>query len=190
MKWNYVLAAGAFIGVFSLGAMFSPIEKSSATVNDQKLPVVQTTNENEPSQQGQAGYSCPMNGGQMGSGVRMGMMGSMNTVIADALGMTIEEFQAARKDEKSVADLAKEKGISVEELLAVMLESKKSNLEQLVKDGNLTQEQMDSMLENMRTMMKQAIERDTTGPMQGRGKGMGYGGRGHQQTQTTSGSEI
>lgn len=190
MKWSYVLGAGALIGVFSLGAIFSPIEKSSATVNDQKLTVMQTTNKNEQPQQGQAGFSCPMDGEQLGSGARMGMMGSMNTVIADALGMTIEDFQASRQDGKSVADLAKEKKISVDEILSVMLESRKANLEQLVKDGKLTQEQMDSMLENMKTMMKQAIERDTMGPMQGRGKGMGYGSRGHQQTQTNSGSEI
>lgn len=190
MKWNYVLAAGAFIGFFSLGAMFSPIEKTSATENGQKFSVVQTSNGNKSPQQGQAGYSCPMNGGQMGSDVGMRMMGSMNEVIADALGMSTEEFQAARHEGKSVADLAKDKEISVDQLLAVMIETRKANLEKLVKDGKLTQEQMDSMLENMTAMMKQAIERNTTGPMHGSGKGMGYGGRWNQQTQTNSGSEI
>ncbi|MCM3764578.1 YckD family protein [Neobacillus niacini] len=190
MKWSYVLAAVAFIGVFSLGAWFSPIEKSSATVNDPKLPVVQTTNEKEPPQQGQAGYSCRMNGGQMGSGAGMRMMGSMNEVIADALGMSREEFQTARHEGKSVADLAKDKEISVDQLLAFIIETRKANLEKLVKDGKLTQEQMDSMLENMTAMMKEAIERNTTGPMHGSGKGMGYGGRWSQQTQTNSGSEI
>ena len=55
-----------------------------------------------------------------------------------------------------------------------------SQLEQLVKDGKITQEQMDSMLNNMETMIKQAIERDTIGPMNGRGGRMGIenGGNG------------
>lgn len=121
--------------------------------------------------------------------------GSMPKVIAGALGMTEDELQAERAGGKSVADLAKEKGVSVDKIKDEMIKERKAQLAQLVKDGKITQEQMDAMLKNMETMMDQAIQRDTVGPMNGRGgkMGMGNGGGGcgamgnQQQTETGSG---
>ena len=105
--------------------------------------------------------------------------GTMPQVIADALGITVDELQAARNEGKSVAAIAEEKGINIGELTNKMVEARKADLEKLVKDGKITQEQMDAMLENMTAMMKAAIERDTVGGMNDRGDGMGLGqGRG------------
>ena len=56
-----------------------------------------------------------------------------------------------------------------------MVQSRKSDLEKLVKDGTITKGQMDQMLKNMESMMEAAIQQDTFGPMNGHGKGMGRG---------------
>ncbi len=199
MKWSYLLTAGAFVGVFSLGAMFAPIGKPSANVNEQavsnNLSVVQTADNKEATQKGQDGFTCQMTGEPMGNRSGMGMMGSMKESVADALGMSVDDYLAARKDGKSIADLAKEKGVKVKEIVKVMTDSRKTELEKLVKEGKLTQEQMDNMLKNMESMMEQAIERNGMGPMHGRGMGMGQGGRcgsdqDNQQSQTGNGTNL
>lgn len=186
MRWKNVWLGGAFIGVFSLGAMFSPIGEPIATTGEQNMvkngAFVQTATVNDTVQQGVNNDTCPISGAAMGNWGGMGhyFSESVNTVIADALGMTVDELQTARYEGKSVAELANEKGVNVNELVDKMIESRKTDLEQLVLDGVMTQEQMDAMLENMETTMKTDIERGTFGLMHGhRGghMGMGQGGR-------------
>lgn len=190
MKWKNILLGSAFVGVFSLGAMFAPIGEPTATTtndlgNGKNLSAVQTANEKDAPKT-EADFTCPMTGEPMGSGAGMGtrgMMGknfagAMPEVIAEELGMTVDELQAARNEGKSVADLAEAKGVKVDALVAKMVESRKADLEQLVKDGKMTQEQMDTMLKNMESMMENAIERDTVGPVNGGKNGMMNGGNG------------
>ncbi|WHY75296.1 DUF2680 domain-containing protein [Neobacillus sp. WH10] len=199
MKWSYLLTAGAFVGVFSLGAMFSPIGKPSANVNEQavssNLTVVQTADKKDDLQQEQADFTCPMTGEPMGNRSGMGMMGLMKESVADVLGMSVDDYLAARKEGKSITDLAEEKGVNVKDIVKVVTESRKTELEKLVKEGKLTQEQMDNMLNNMEYMMEQAIERKDTGLMHGHGMGMGQGGRcgsnhDNQQFQTGNGTNL
>ena len=54
----------------------------------------------------------------MGKGAGMGQLfaGTMPNIIAETLGMTVDELQVARAGGKSVADLAKEKGIKLDDL--------------------------------------------------------------------------
>lgn len=203
MKWNYLLSAGVLVGVFSLGAMFAPNDKSLATVNQQQknnnLSFVQTTNEKENPQQEETDFACPKDGQAMGTRSGMGMMGemmsSMKEVISKELGMTITEFQDSLMEGKSVADIADEKDVKVKDLVKVILESRKNDLSQLVKAGELTQNQMDNMLKNMEAMMEQAIEMDKMGPMNGRGMGIGQEGgcsasSETQQSQTEIGADL
>lgn len=177
MKMNYFLAAGAFVGFFSLGAMFAPISNSSATgifpMDSKNMSVIQTANENGLPQQDQEEFTCPKTGEAMGNKAGMGMAGSMKEVISEALGITVDEYQQARLKGLSIKDLAEQKGVKAEEIIQLMIESKKVQLEILVKEGKLTQEQLDRVLENIKTMMDQVIERD--GLM--RECGMGQGGR-------------
>jgi hypothetical protein len=201
MKWSYLLTAGAFVGVFSLGAMFTPINTPSAIENQQVsvngFSVDQTANEKDSLQPEQGEITCPMTGEPMGQragrGMMGGMMGSMNEVISKELGLTTEEFQAASLEGKTIAEMAEEKGITVKELVKAVVESRKSELNQLVKDGKLTQEQMDNMLKNMETRMEQSFEQNNTGPMNGRGMGMGQRGKCIDNTeiqQSQTGTEL
>ena len=192
MKWKHFLIGGAFVGAFSLGAYAAPLHESQANTNGisvgKNLATVQTANESITPAQGQDNFTCPMTGTAMGNGAGMGKLfaGTMPKTIAEALGMTVDELQAARAGGKSVADLAKEKGIKLGDLTDKMITERKSQLEQLVKDGKITQEQMDTMLNNMKTMMEQAIERDTIGPMNGRGGRMGNGHGGNWSGNNTN----
>lgn len=178
MKMKNLIMGGAFLGVFTLGAMFAPIGESTATNNSPsdngKLSAVPVVNEKDAPQGDSSEYTCPMTGEPMGSGAGMGMHmnGSMFEVVAESLGMSVDELQAAQNQGKSVAAIAKEKGVTVEALTTKVFEARKAALEQLVKDGKLSQQQMDTMLDHMEAQIKSMIENDSFGAMMNGSKGM------------------
>ena len=104
----------------------------------------------------------PMHGGMMAPG---GVHESAWAAIADKLGMTYDELAAAVQGGKTMAQLADEKGVSLDALKQVAIEAKKAALADLVEQGVLTQEQADWMLDRMDDM-----------PMSGFGNGVGPGG--------------
>ena len=195
-----VLFSAALIGFFALGTMYAAIGETNATKNEQMAENVNAPTATQTAvkqtggiQQGNDNFICPMTGeaqvrrgpgvngragGNRGAGVGPFYAGAMHQVVADELGITVEELLAARYAGASIADLAEEKGVNLEELLAVMIATRKVELEQLVNEGQLTEAQMAGMLTNMEARMRTAIESDTIGTMNGRGgQGKGQGGR-------------
>ncbi len=73
--------------------------------------------------------------------------------IAKALNMTVEELKSDLKLGKTLADLAKEKNVTLKSLKdaadAAQKEAIRERIEQAVKDGKLTREQADWMLKGM-----------------------------------------
>jgi len=80
---------------------------------------------------------------------RRAAMGYNSEVVAEFLGMSLEELRAAHEAGKTIQDLLLEKDISEEDFRQAMLEDLKERLDSAVADGKLTQEQADRMLENM-----------------------------------------
>jgi hypothetical protein len=88
----------------------------------------------------------------------------MHAAIAKALGLSVEEFEAALASGQTVWQIAEAQGISAETLQAAMQTARADVLAQAVADGTLTQAQADAML-----------ARTTQGGGQGMGRGMGRG---------------
>ncbi len=90
--------------------------------------------------------------GQMvrGNGGGMGVMAvdeaDMHAAIAEALGMTLEEFEAALAEGKTPFTLASELGIDFADIRAAMSEVHAAALEQATADGLITQERATWML--------------------------------------------
>ncbi len=81
------------------------------------------------------------------------LLGNKDTVlkaVADKLGMTVEDLQAAFKSGKSLADLEKEKGVSDQDLRAAVADAIKPQLDQAVADGKMTQKQADSIIDSIK----------------------------------------
>ena len=89
--------------------------------------------------------------------------------IAKLLGMTFDQIWAERVQGKTLADLAKEKGVDTQELVDALVASQKTMLDQAVTDSRLTQAQADKWLE----WYKQAAALQLTEPY---GPGLGMGG--------------
>ena len=68
-------------------------------------------------------------------------------MLAKALGISVEELDAAREDGTRIPDLLEELGLTEEEFQANMQTVRQEMLQQAVEDGLITQEQADLLLE-------------------------------------------
>ena len=135
----------------------------------------------------------PARGDGMGRGGKMGGPGSP-AVIAQALGVTEDELRTAFQDGKSVADVATEKGVSLDTVVNAVIADETTRLAQAVTDGKLTQEQADQRLADLSTNLPDRLSQVPPARGEGVGKGMGghgrHGGRGgFDQGGTQNGSQ-
>lgn len=70
----------------------------------------------------------------------------VSDAVAKLLGMTRQEILTERAGGKTLAEIAKEKGISEQQLIDAMLAEQQAAIEQAVKDGRITQAQADWLL--------------------------------------------
>jgi len=114
----------------------------------------------------------PKHRGPQAGGER-GERGERGAVVAEVLGMTAEELQAAREAGQKLNEIVEAQGLTMEEFQAAMQAAKIAQINQAVVDGELTQEQADAMIER--------IENGNDGPGRGeRGRG-GPGGGGQRR---------
>ncbi len=135
----------------------------------------------------------PARGEGMGRGGKMGGPGSP-AVIAQALGVTEDELRTAFQDGKSVADVATEKGVSLDTVVKAVIADETTRLAQAVTDGKLTQEQADQRLADLSANLPDRLSQVPPARGEGMGNGMGghgrHGGRGgFDQGGTQNGSQ-
>ena len=107
--------------------------------------------------------------GRGGAGI-VGAPGGMDE-IAKLLNMTPDEIWAQRVLGKTIADLAKEKGVDTQKLVDALVAGQKTMLDQMVTNGRLTQAQADKWLD----WYKQLAQLQLTEPY---GPGFGFGAHG------------
>lgn len=111
-------------------------------------------------------------GGMMGGWMMDGK--TMLNVVADTLGLTIDELLAKLNQGISIAELAEERGIDVETLIRSVSEAHAQALQEAVDEGWMTQDQADWMQGNMAAMIATHVNQAWTGGF-GPGAGRGYG---------------
>lgn len=91
--------------------------------------------------------------GMMGRGGMMGgaaygqgfMHDYMEKIVAEKLGLKVEDLQALHAEGKTFWQIAEEKGLAVEEAQQLMTDARNEALDAMVNDGTITQEQADWM---------------------------------------------
>ena len=116
----------------------------------------------------------------MGPGPRAAVVDEQTVVqaIAAKLGLSVADLQTQLRSGKSIADIAKDKNLNVQDLYAAAANAAKPQLDQAVKDGKLTQAQADQIYQQI-----QQGQHMLRGPMGGAPAGSGpmgrpFGGRG------------
>ena len=162
------------------------------------------TQPNPPNATCPMGSTCPMSGtmsygmmgrGMMGRGMMgQGMMGGNHaqmhgammaaggmheqvwTAVAKKLGMTYAELNTATQNGQTVAQLAQAKSVSLDELKTAALAAMRTSFADLVKQGVMTQQQADEMLDRMGDMPMFNFDQGFgPGMMNGRGMLRGRG---------------
>jgi hypothetical protein len=74
---------------------------------------------------------------------------TVKAAVADALGLKVEELDAAQADGKRLEEIAEEQGVELQTVLDARRAALEEALAQAVTDGVITQDQADWMLEHM-----------------------------------------
>ena len=148
----------------------------SGLVSDGTLPQAQVdkvagTLERQPPRGGMGGQGG--RGGMGGGAAGMGMTQS-HDAAAKALGMTSDQLYAAVQGGKSMADVARDRKVSVDSVVKAMVADAEADLAAAVKAGTLTQAQADTM----KSSLTERITDMVNGVRGGRGMGMGRGAGG------------
>jgi gas vesicle protein len=118
-------------------------------------------------------------GGKAGQGYGQQMgrnYGSMSTNVAEFLGISQKDLQAARQSGKSMVQIATENGKSEQDLVDYVIGQRSDWLDQLVSDGRITQEQADQRIQQMTEQVTENLNRTEVGPNPS-GNGAGKGNR-------------
>jgi hypothetical protein len=129
------------------------------------------------------GYGMMGQGGMMGRGgtTGRGMMSGtdyqstgmgqmheyMQAALAEKLGISVDDLNAAYADGKTFWQVAEDKGLTTEQAQQIMLDARTAALDKMVADGTITQEQAGWMKNRSTGMMGGANGRG----MMGRGAG-------------------
>jgi hypothetical protein len=122
--------------------------------------------------------SAELRGGPMGHG-RHGGMGGMErpglATAAETLNLTEDELRSALRDGSSLAELADEQGVAVENLVDALVAAAEERLAEAVANGRITQERADEIAATLPERVAEAVERswEPRGPGRHRGEGLG-----------------
>jgi polyhydroxyalkanoate synthesis regulator phasin len=124
------------------------------------------------------GRGFGMERGGMGRGGFAGGNAEMDAAAAK-LGMTTQDLMTELRAGKSLADVAKEKNISADDLKAAIIAAVTTQIDQAVKDGKLTQTQADQL----KSKLDGQIDLTRSFQNGGRFKGHGFGFQGRATPQ-------
>lgn len=97
----------------------------------------------------------------------------MIAVYAHKLGISVEDLNTRLSNGETIAQIAAEKGLTTEQFSALMADTRSQAIDQVVKDGTLTQEQADWLKTHGAWMNGGAAgARGGRGGMRGQGTGM------------------
>jgi uncharacterized protein YidB (DUF937 family) len=107
-----------------------------------------------------------LDGGRHGGAFEAGL-----DTVATTLGMTEAELRTALRDGTTIADIAKDKGVSVDTLVTKLVDAAGDRIDQAVTDGKLTDDQATKLQEGLKDRIT-AMVNGTRPP-----GGPGFGGR-------------
>jgi hypothetical protein len=134
--------------------------------NGSSTPIQQTDDGTQgdlaPFNQGNGQRGGPQGHGNGGENGRLLDHDVASAAIADALGITVEELQAAQDEGTTLPDLAESLGVDMEVVQAAIQAVRAEAIAQAVADGTITQEQADAMAERaaLQTVIRDIFDRD------------------------------
>jgi hypothetical protein len=118
--------------------------------------------------------------GELGRGMPGG--DSLLSVAADELGMTLTELLTELEADKSIADVAAEKGIDTQVIVDAYLAQVREKVDEAVAEGRITQKQADYQLQRAEERVTARLDDTGLHPLRG--------GPHHRPSSDSSGDEL
>ncbi|MGV3139184.1 hypothetical protein ACEF06_22460, partial [Brevibacillus agri] len=96
-----------------------------------------------------------------------------NEELLSLLKLDAAKLQEELKAGKTLAAVAEAQGVTVDDVVALLVKEQEAKLKEAVEAGKLTQEQADKLNENAAERVKEMVQ--NTHPGKGPGKGFGFG---------------
>jgi hypothetical protein len=130
--------------------------------------------------------ACPNYPAHLNQGLGLGSSqgGNCLEVVSDLTGLTIDQIRDTKQDGKTLAEIAAEKGITEEKLVAAIVAECTEQIQAKVTAGTLTQAQADAMLAQVGERVQTNVDKvcsgagNAAGQAQGAGRGNGGAGKG------------
>jgi polyhydroxyalkanoate synthesis regulator phasin len=90
---------------------------------------------------------------------RGGHPGFDGEVVAELLGIDVEELRQQLRDGASIADIAEANGVDVQTVIDALVAEANEHLQLAVDDGRLTQEEADAQLDRISERITEMVER-------------------------------
>jgi polyhydroxyalkanoate synthesis regulator phasin len=118
---------------------------------------------------GRPGMGGPGMGEGFGHGGQAGHVGHLDlSVLTDVLGLTEDELRSALRDDgTTLADVAEQQGVAVDDVVAALRAAAEERVEQAVTDGRITREHADEIIAELPERIADAMDREWPG---GRGR--------------------
>lgn len=163
-----IIVAGLIVLVLAASAVsFAATSAGSQSANNSQTPAL---NRNAVCS-GNCACNC-----YNGSVERRNFAGKRSAFFAEALGMTVEEFKDLRSQGKTIKEIAESRGLNVEDVIAKVLEKDRQYLDALVRNGQMTQEDAERILEfRKQRLTERASEKPCSPCVGGGGRGFSKG---------------
>ncbi len=99
---------------------------------------------------------------------------------AKALGITTDELRTARRDGKTIADVAKDKNVDVDKVIDAMVGAAQARIDQAKADRKISQDQADRLTANLKDRITKLVNGEFAAGPGGPGHGPGPGFWGHR----------
>ncbi|HVW33034.1 MAG TPA: hypothetical protein VHL53_10885 [Acidimicrobiia bacterium] len=140
-----------------LKAALDPLVKNGTITQAQEDAALAALKAALPDHGGPGGPGGPGGFGHGGPGHGGPGHGADLDAAAKALGMSADELRTALDSGKSLADVAKDKGVAVSKIIDALVADMKSHLDADVAAGRLTRAQADEMLANCRSRLTDVV---------------------------------
>jgi polyhydroxyalkanoate synthesis regulator phasin len=111
---------------------------------------------------GGPGMGGPGMGEGFGHGGSAGHVGHLDlSVLTDVLGLTEDELRSALRDDgTTLADVAEQQGVAVDDVVAALRAAAEERVEQAVTDGRITREHADEIIAELPERIADAMDRE------------------------------
>ena len=134
--------------LFAKDKLVKTVGIATAALTLSVVTIIGAVSAQEPTDDGQTGRRGPRGNSELHAYLHSeDVRGQMKSALAEALGVTVEELEAAKENGQSIRDLAEANNVDRETLKAAKDEVMQEVLAQAVVDGVITQEQADQFAE-------------------------------------------